>query len=120
MVQVSAGPKGGYFVLTVDGSKLEHNCPKRVPRRVLSHRHGRTGWFEVTIKRLRTLPTGHVLEIAGLADCAPFTVKVEREVLIDTALPAFYRDHPGSLAVEIGYFAVDGVSLTSVIYGYRI
>lgn len=122
MVQVSVGRRGGYYILTADGSKLEHNCPKRVPRRPLSYQKPPSAlrWFEATIRSLRRSALGQILEISSLAEAEPITVTVDAAVSINPRLPVSYRSQPGDPVVEIGYFASDGVTLISVIYAYRV
>lgn len=100
------GPKGGNYIAAGDGSFLKHRCPRVVPSEPLRFRKSkwRREWFPIKLIRARRQGGAQVLKVMGLVEGAPFRVRVEDGIDIETSNPAVCRWSPqDGCVLEIAY-----------------
>lgn len=109
------GRKGGRFIAAGDGSFLKHNCQNQVPERPLrlAPAKWRREGFPATLRMKNSRISGQVLEVLGLAEGKPFTVRVLDGIIVDETQPAICRWAPDDRKIlEITYVDNDSGDLT--------
>jgi hypothetical protein len=100
------GPRGGNYIAAGDGSFLKHRCQNAVPPEALRFRKAkwRREWFPVKLTGSRRRKGGQLLDVIGLAEGAPFRVRVEDGLEVEASKPAVCRWSPENpRLLEIAY-----------------